>query len=107
MIMRPTKHRSSAQPIITIGSLLFLAASLSPARAQNFARGQELYNQQCQSCHEDLMHARNRKLKTLNGLRSRIQDWSSHSGNSWTAEEIDDVLYYLNKSFYHFDQKPL
>jgi hypothetical protein len=53
------------------------------------------------------MHARNRKLKTLNGLRSRIQDWSSHTGNSWSAEEIDDVLYYLNKSFYHFDQKPL
>ena len=77
------------------------------ADAQNFARGQELYNQQCQSCHEDLMHSRNRKLKTLNGLRSRIQDWSSHTGNSWSAEEIEDVLYYLNKSFYHFDQKPL
>ena len=89
-------------------SLLISALGLSSAtQAQNFARGQELYNQQCQSCHEDLMHARNRKLKTLNGLRSRIQDWSSHSGNSWKAEEIDDVLYYLNKSFYHFDQKPL
>ena len=107
MIMRLTKSPESVQQFTTISSLLILSAIASPAHAQNFARGQELYNQQCQSCHEDLMHARNRKLKTINGLRSRIQDWSSHSGNSWTAEEIDDVLYYLNKSFYHFDQKPL
>ena len=53
------------------------------------------------------MHARNRKLKTLDALRGRIRDWASHTGNPWTREEIEDVLYYLNKSFYHFDQKPL
>lgn len=89
-------------------SLLISVLGLSAeTQAHNFARGQELYNQQCQSCHEDLLHARNRKPKTLKGLRSRIQDWSSHTGNSWSAEEIDDVLYYLNRSFYHFDQKPL
>ncbi len=96
------------RPAIPQISLLALTLGLgTETQAQNFARGQELYNQQCQSCHEDLMHSRNLKLKTLSGLRNRIQDWSSHTGNSWTAEEIDDVLYYLNKSFYHFDQKPL
>lgn len=77
------------------------------AHAQNFGRGEDLYNQQCQSCHEDLMHERNRRLKSLDALRKRIEDWASHTGNSWKREDIDDVLYYLNKSFYHFDQKPL
>lgn len=86
---------------------LAMLALVPTANAQNFARGQELYNQQCQSCHEDLMHARNRKLKTLDALRGRIQDWASHTGNPWTREDINDVLYYLNKSFYGFDQKPL
>jgi hypothetical protein len=54
-----------------------------------------------------LLHARNRNLKTLDALRKRIEDWVSHTGNPWSREEIDDVLYYLNKSFYRFDQKPL
>jgi mono/diheme cytochrome c family protein len=78
-----------------------------PVLAENFARGQELYNHHCQSCHEDLLHARNRKLKTLDALRDRIRAWAVHSGAPWTEEEINDVLYYLNKSFYRFDQKPL
>ncbi len=91
--------------LMTIG--LCLAALSAPTEAQNFARGQELYTQQCQSCHEDLMHARNRKLKTLDALRQRIQAWASHTGHSWSGEDIEDVLYYLNKSFYGFDQKPL
>ncbi len=88
-------------------ALLTAAAYAPSVLAENFARGQELYNQQCQSCHEDLLHARNRKLKTLDALRKRIEDWVSHTGNPWSREEIDDVLYYLNKSFYRFDQKPL
>jgi hypothetical protein len=46
-------------------------------------------------------------LKTLDALRGRIQDWASHTGNLWTREDVNDVLYYLNKSFYGFDQKPL
>ena len=103
-------HRSSPSRRITVCTALLTSLVLTtsaPVRAENFARGQELYDHHCQSCHEDLLHARNRKLKTLDALRERIEAWAVHSGNPWTAEEIDDVLYYLNKSFYRFDQKPL
>lgn len=87
---------------------LLLASAFAPlVQAENFARGQDLYNHHCQSCHEDLLHARNRKLKTLDALRKRIEGWASHTGNPWSRDEIDDVLYYLNKSFYRFDQRPL
>lgn len=88
-------------------AFLMATAHAPSVLAENFARGQELYNHHCQSCHEDLLHARNRKLKTLDALRKRIEDWAAHTGNPWKREEIDDVLYYLNKSFYRFDQKPL
>lgn len=96
-------------PYIKAGLSLALAALsfCPPVLAENFARGQELYENHCQSCHEDLLHARNRKLKSLEALKERIKAWAVHSGTPWTAEEIDDVLYYLNKSFYRFDQKPL
>jgi len=103
-------NRSPQSPLVAAWPALIASLALTasaPARAENFARGQELYDHHCQSCHEDLMHARNRKLKTLDALRSRIRDWASHTGNTWSAEDVDDVLYYLNKSFYHFDQKPL
>ena len=98
------------KPLHTLAGLSLPLAAMAfcpAALAENFARGQELYNNHCQSCHEDLLHARNRRLKSLDALRERIQAWAVHSGTPWTAEEIDDVLYYLNKSFYRFDQKPL
>lgn len=107
MIPQPIRFRPSAAPVTAFALLLAMTVGPSPALAENFARGQELYNLQCQSCHEDLLHARNRKLKSLAELRKRIEDWAAHTGNTWTREDIDDVLYYLNKSFYRFDQKPL
>lgn len=104
MIPQPSHSRPAAAPVAAFGILLALSAGPSAAQAENFTRGHDLYTLQCQSCHEDLMHERNRKLKNLAQLRKRIEDWAAHTGNTWTREDIDDVLYYLNKSFYRFDQ---
>jgi mono/diheme cytochrome c family protein len=87
--------------------LLVITLLTHPAGAEGYVRGQQLYDQQCQSCHEDLMHARNRKLKTLDALRERINNWASHTGTTWTREDVDDVLDYLNKRYYHIEQKAL
>lgn len=84
-----------------------LIALAPSAAAENFARGKELYDHHCQSCHEDLMHAKNRRVQSLDELRKRIRDWAGHTGNDWTRDEIDDVLYYLNQSFYKFEHKAL
>jgi mono/diheme cytochrome c family protein len=92
---------------IIVSALVLTALTVTPVQAQNFGRGQELYEDHCQACHEDLMHEKNRKLKSLTELRDRVQAWATHTGNPWTREEVDDVLYYLNKSFYRFDQKAL
>lgn len=85
-------------------ALLAMLAMTAPARAENFGRGQELYEDHCQACHEDLIHEKNRKIRSLDELQKRIQSWAVHTGNTWTREEINDVLYYLNKSFYRFEQ---
>ena len=92
---------------IIVSALVLTALTITPVQAQNFGRGEELYEDHCQACHEDLMHEKNRKLKSLTELRDRVQAWATHTGNPWTREEVDDVLYYLNKSFYRFDQKAL
>jgi mono/diheme cytochrome c family protein len=74
-----------------------------PALAQGFDRGEALYENHCQECHTPWAHTReNRKVNSLEGLRSRVTAWSTHAGLDWGREEIDDVTDYLNVHFYQF-----
>jgi mono/diheme cytochrome c family protein len=76
--------------------------------AESFERGQELYENQCGECHNKLTTLnKNNKIKTLSELRERITNWATHTGSEWGDSEIDDVLYYLNMSIYHFTEKKL
>jgi mono/diheme cytochrome c family protein len=86
---------------------LALAGAVSfPAQAQNFARGQELFEHHCHGCHGDLKFAEKEgKVKNLSDLRNKIAGWAQHGGTEWGRSEIDDVLYYMDKSFYHFKER--
>jgi mono/diheme cytochrome c family protein len=92
-----------------VGMSVALAIFASgPAQAENFERGQELYGNQCGECHNKLVPLnKNDKIKTLSKLRERIASWAAHTGAEWGDSELDDVSYYLNKSFYHFTDKKL
>ena len=83
-------------------AVLLLELSVSaPGFAADFDRGRELYENHCQSCHEDWAHTRgNRKVATIDGLRARVASWSVHSGLNWRTEEISAVAGYLNRRFY-------
>lgn len=83
-----------------IAPVLFCAAL--NAKAEDFARGYDLYSHHCQSCHTDGLHRSNPKVKNLTDLRARVQAWAAHSGNDWTPQEVDDVVFFLNESFYRF-----
>lgn len=66
-----------------------------------FDRGRALYENHCQSCHEALAHTRaNHAVKTIEGLRLRVESWSVHSGLNWRDDEIEDVTRYLNRRYY-------
>lgn len=81
--------------------LLFVLSLSAPSFAADFDRGRALYENHCQSCHEDWAHTRdNRKVATLDGLRTRVASWSAHSGLNWGTEEINAVTRYLNRRFY-------
>ena len=72
-----------------------------------FDRGQALYEHHCMSCHESWAHTREgRHVRTLSELRSRTEAWSVHSRLGWSAEEINDVTNYLNRTFYQLGQTP-
>jgi len=69
---------------------------------ESFDRGQALYENHCQACHEDWAHKREeaRVVGSLDALRARVSGWSVHSGLDWGADEINDVTDYLNRRFY-------
>jgi len=89
-----------------LATLALAGTAFSPAQAQNFARGQELFEHHCHGCHGDLKFAEKEgKAKNLTDLRKKITSWAQHSGTEWGKSEVDDVLYYMDKSFYHFKER--
>lgn len=87
---------------IAIGLALSTLASTAPA--MDFQRGQDLFEQKCQACHVGHSLAdKQDKVKSRAELRRRINSWAAHSGTEWGSGEINDVLFYMDKSFYHFD----
>jgi len=98
------------------GKARFLAAVLNitaafavntPLSAQEFERGQALYENHCKECHEALAHTRQHsRINSLGDIRSWVASWSVHSKLDWSSEDVADVADYLNKKFYHLTDKP-
>ncbi len=87
-----------------IASLALSLAGLSAAEAAADAeRGKTLYETRCGACHATSVHQRNaRKARSFDGLRAQVLRWSSETGGSWSAEEIDAATLYLNQRYYRF-----
>lgn len=89
------------------GILAVLLLGPSPVRAQDLQRGQDLFQHHCLACHYDFQRPEVRHLQSLDELRKRISAWALHTNTGWSEEEVDDVLHYLNVSFYKFPKKTL
>lgn len=83
--------------------MFVLGVCAAPSLAEEFSRGQALYENHCQSCHADWAHTRSgRKVTTPSELRQRVAAWSNHAGLNWSDEEVSDVAEYLERNFYRF-----
>lgn len=64
-------------------------------------RGQLLYENHCQVCHSSVVHIREkRKAKNTGAIRSWVMRWSKYLKLSWSDDEIDEVVRYLNSRYY-------
>lgn len=69
-------------------------------------RGQMLYENHCMSCHESVVHVRERQqAKSLPQLRARVRYWADYLHMRWGREEVDDVVDYLNSQYYRFERR--
>jgi len=85
--------------------LVLLAVFLS-AGSQALAgaeRGQQLHDKQCLKCHDNGVYTReNRFVSSREALTKQVQRCNLNVGAQWFEEDVNDVVLYLNESFYKF-----
>lgn len=83
------------------GSQRLLAPVLQPDR------GQMLYENHCLTCHESVVHIReNQRARSFAQVTGWVVRWASGLQLDWRAEEIEDVVRYLNRRFYNYIPYP-
>ncbi len=98
------------KPAIIRFSLIFTLITLLSVTAQaNEQRGKDLHDANCQSCHTSLMSGNpdqiytrsDRRVNSIEGLKNQVTRCKTTVGVAWPEDQIDDVVEYLNNSFYH------
>ena len=86
------------------GVLMVAFGSIALATsAADADRGKLLYEARCDSCHDQSVHTRGRKVATdFDEVRKYVQRWNINLGGAWGEEEIADVAIYLNGKFYSY-----
>lgn len=82
---------------------LALLAGAQAASGVNHERGRLLYENHCQECHESTVHIReDRRAESIGGISYQVTRWQRELRLGWDAEEVNDVVRYLNRRYYHF-----
>jgi mono/diheme cytochrome c family protein len=89
-----------------LASLLLLLVPFA-ASAQDPARGRVLYETHCGICHYERVHQRLRPaVKDLSDLRDMVARWAPQTKRTYTLDELEDIVQYLNESHYRFGLPP-
>lgn len=86
-------------------ALLFFSLA---AAAQDVERGRLLYQTHCGGCHYERAHQERLRpaVRDLEGLRDMVARWAPQTKRSYTLDELDDVVHYLNETHYRFGLPP-
>jgi mono/diheme cytochrome c family protein len=69
--------------------------------AQEAAEGKVLYETYCGGCHYERVHERMRS-----DLRDTVARWSRQTKRTYTLDELESIVQYLNESHYRFGLAP-
>jgi hypothetical protein len=71
--------------------------------ATDIFNGEVLHTQNCTGCHDSAVYIReNRKVQTLPKLGTQVRFCKNNLGMTWFDDEVEDVVGFLNKNYYHF-----
>ena len=75
--------------------------------AQDAPSGKVLYETHCGGCHNERVHQRTRTdLRDLADLRDTVARWAKQTKRSYTLDELENMVQYLNDSHYRFGLPP-
>ena len=87
------------KPAITL-LLSALSTSLNAADIEN---GADLHFENCTGCHQEEVYTRSdRKVTELARLGQQVRFCKDSLDLTWFDDEVDDVIAYLNRNYYHF-----
>lgn len=89
--------------VLVAMSMLLLMSTSASAQAPDASRGQALYENHCVVCHTSQVHARvNRIAATRPEIRAIVEKWQSQQKLAWNAQDVEDVVEFLNRTRYRF-----
>jgi mono/diheme cytochrome c family protein len=81
-------------------AVLLVAGSAAAADAEH---GKALHDQFCTKCHGSGVYTReDRFVRDMQGLDKQVRRCHLSAGAQWSDEDINDVVAYLNSTYYHF-----
>jgi hypothetical protein len=82
---------------------LFISVYALPTVAADIFNGEVLHSQDCTGCHKSALYiSENRKVQTLPRLGTQVRFCKDNLGIAWFDDEVEDVVGFLNKNYYHF-----
>ena len=73
------------------------------ARAADIDNGDDLHFENCTGCHDSSVYTReDRNVQNLAQLGKQVRFCKNTIGLTWFDDEVEDVIAYLNETYYHF-----
>lgn len=92
----------AARYALLLGCVLAGSAAVNASAAGDPVRGEKLH-QDCLGCHGTEIYTPSRaKVKTLAALKKETERWNDRMNPKFTKQEIEDIVAWLNRDFYHF-----
>ena len=98
------------QLFTSLVSMLLLCSMSTVTHAGDLKNGKILHDSNCMSCHTTIMNGKpndiytreNRRIESYEGLVNQVNRCESNLGIVWPQTQVDDVVTFLNQSFYKF-----
>ena len=98
-----TTHTQSLSVFVLFMAMFSLTPVLATERTPDVAHGKELVSKKCMGCHDNHQYTRpNSIIHTYYDLHARVEFCDTASKANFTADDINDVVEYLNTAFYKF-----
>ena len=87
----------------SLTAVFTLLAFSSVLQAADIENGNDLHFEHCTGCHDSSVYTRaDRKMADLAQLGKQVRFCKDAVGATWFDDEVDDVIEYLNATYYKF-----